>query len=193
MRRRKRGGLPNERPTVDSKSRATSPGSQTEIEGNPEPKRYYSHLPHYFIQHLMLTLTSLVSTTRAEAHPKEFLSCTKSVLNSPANNLRISYPKTRSPTTMKVIAVLLLLLAGLSRTAAFAKQPTSSRPTSSRAATDLSAMKKKMEGGRASSDKVCILTTHEPDVSLQSTSSYHTLFSDASDHFGRPTLSGPPY
>ena len=66
-----------------------------------------------------------------------------------------------TPTTMKVIAVL-LLLAGLSRTAAFVKQPISSRAT-----TDLSAMKKKAEKSRASSsDKVSILTTRELDVSM---------------------------
>jgi hypothetical protein len=84
---------------------------------------------------------------------------------------------------MKVIAVL-LLLAGLSRTAAFVTKPASSRAT-----TDLSAMKKKTKAGP---DKVCrILTTREPDVSMQSTSSYHTstssyhtLFSDASGQFG---------
>jgi hypothetical protein len=58
---------------------------------------------------------------------------------------------------MKVIAVL-LLLASISLTAAFVKHPVGSR-----ANTDLSAMKKKMEGGRASSDKVCILTAHELD------------------------------
>jgi hypothetical protein len=83
---------------------------------------------------------------------------------------------------MKVIAVL-LLLAGLSRTAAFVTKPASSRAT-----TNLSAMKKKTKAGP---DKVCILTTREPDVSMQSTSSYHTstssyhtLFSDASGQFG---------
>jgi hypothetical protein len=58
---------------------------------------------------------------------------------------------------MKVIPVL-LLLASLSLTAAFVKHPVGSR-----ASTDLSAMKKKMEGGRASSDKVCILRTDELD------------------------------
>jgi uncharacterized membrane protein len=50
--------------------------------------------------------------------------------------------------TMRVIAVL-LLLASLSLTAAFVKHPVGSR-----ARTDLSAMKKRMEG----SEKVCILT-----------------------------------
>jgi hypothetical protein len=58
---------------------------------------------------------------------------------------------------MRFIAVL-LLLTSLSLTTAFMKHPVGSR-----ASTDLSAMKKKMEGGRASSDKVCILTTHELD------------------------------
>lgn len=58
--------------------------------------------------------------------------------------------QTRAPTTMKVIAVL--LLGSLSLAAAFVKQPASS----SRATTDLSAMKKKMGNG-----KVCILTTRE--------------------------------
>jgi hypothetical protein len=67
--------------------------------------------------------------------------------------LQSSSPKTRSPTTMKVIAVL-LLLASLSFTDAFVLK----QPASSRATTDLSAMKKKMGEG---SKKVRILTTHE--------------------------------
>jgi hypothetical protein len=94
------------------------------------------------------------------AHSKAFSDGIHSKVLISDKNFRISYPKTRSPTTMKVIAVL-VLIASLSRTAAFVKQPVSSRAT-----TDLCAMKKK-----GSSEKVCIQTTHEPNVSIQSTSS----------------------
>jgi hypothetical protein len=60
---------------------------------------------------------------------------------------------------MKVIAVF--LLASLSLTAAFMNNPLGSRAT-----TDLSAKKKKMEEGRASNGKVSVLTTREQNIFL---------------------------
>jgi hypothetical protein len=71
----------------------------------------------------------------------------------------ISSPKTQLPSTMKIIAVL--LLASLSLTASFVNQPVGSRVT-----TDLAAMKKKKEKGNAFNGKVCVLTTHELDIFL---------------------------